>query len=197
MADRYQKFKELNRYESEFRVYVEDRASDVTIIAPHGGRIEPNTSEIAALIAGDRYNLFCFNGLKENDNHNLHLTSHKFDHPQALSLVRRSSYVVAVHGCTVSKPVAYLGGLDEELIRQISSELENHRIDNEYGHHRYRGTHRNNICNRGRFGRGVQLELSRGLRDYGSAHIKIGVAVTSAISALEKKSGEVRELPLP
>ena len=120
MADRYRNFEELSSCESGFGVQVRDRASEVTILAPHGGRIEPNTSEVAALIAGDYYNLFCFNGLKENDNRDLHITSHRFDHPQALSLVSTSSYVVAVHGCTVNKPVVYLGGLDEQLINQIS-----------------------------------------------------------------------------
>ncbi|MGI9536986.1 MAG: poly-gamma-glutamate hydrolase family protein [Desulfocapsaceae bacterium] len=185
MADRYRKFEELSRYESEFSVDVQDRTSDVTILAPHGGRIEPSTSEVAALIAGDDYNLFCFNGLKDNDNRDLHITSHRFDHPQALSLVSKSSYVIAVHGCTVNKSFIYLGGLDKEVIRQISYELENHQIDNEWGNYRFRGTHRHNICNRGRFKRGVQLELSRGVRDSGSAHIKIGLAVKSAIATLK------------
>lgn len=186
MADRYRNFEELSRCESGFGVHVRDRASEVTILAPHGGRIEPNTSEVAALIAGDHYNLFCFNGLKENDNRDLHITSHRFDHPQALSLVSRSSYVVAVHGCTVNKPVVYLGGLDEQLISQISYELENLQLNCEWGNDRYKGRHRNNICNRGRLKRGVQLELSRGVRDSGSAHIKISLAVQSAISALKK-----------
>lgn len=186
MADRYRNFEELSSCESEFGVHVQDRASEVTILAPHGGRIEPNTSEVAALIAGDHYNLFCFNGLKENDNRDLHITSHRFDHPQALSLVSRSSYVVAVHGCTVNKPVVYLGGLDEQLIRQISYELENLQLNCEWGNDRFKGTHRSNICNRGRLKRGVQLELSRGVRDSGSAHLKIGLAVQSAISALKK-----------
>ncbi len=187
MTDRYRNFAELNRYENGFRVQVQDRASEVTILAPHGGRIEPNTSEVAALIAGDHYNLFCFNGLKESGNRDLHITSHRFDHPQALSLVSTSSYVVAVHGCTVNKPIVYLGGLDDELIRQINSELGNLQLDSEWGNDRFKGRHRNNICNRGRLKRGVQLELSRGIRDSGSAHIKIGVAVQSAIAALKIK----------
>ncbi len=186
MADRYRNFAELNRHENGFRVQVQDRGSEVTILAPHGGKIEPNTSEVAALIAGDHYNLFCFSGLKESGNRDLHITSHRFDHPQALSLVSRSSYVVAVHGCTVDKPIVYLGGLDEELIRQISSELENLQLDCEWGNNRFKGTHRHNICNRGRFKRGVQLELSRGVRDSRSAHIKIGLAVQSAIASLKK-----------
>lgn len=197
--DKYQNFEELSRNESDFRVEVCDRSSDVTIIAPHGGRIEPNSSEIAALIAGDTYNLFCFNGLKPEHNQELHLTSHRFDHPRALELVGRSSHVIAVHGCTVDKPVAYVGGLDTGLIDWISRELSGAQIDNERCPPRFRGTHRDNICNRSRFRRGVQLELSRGIRDYESTRRAVATAVRTAISQLQStlKKGEARESSLP
>ena len=195
MVDKYQNFAELSRHEREFQVLALDRGSEVTIIAPHGGRIEPNTSEIAALIAADRYNLFCFNGLKQEDNRDLHLTSHKFDHPQALALVSTSRYVVAVHGCTLSTPMVYLGGLDIDLIEQISRQLSALGIAHESTVQRLRGTHQHNICNRGRFRRGVQLELSRGIRDNDTLRRKVSSAVRSALE--QKKPGEARELPLP
>ncbi len=192
--DKYQNFEELSRNESAFRVEVVDRSSDVTVIAPHGGRIEPNSSEIAALIAGDTYNLFCFNGLKTDRNHDLHITSHRFDHPRALELVGKACYVIAVHGCTVDRPVAYLGGLDTRLITQISRELSLVKIDNQCCPPRFRGTHRDNICNRSRLRRGVQLELSRGIRDHESTWRTLGAAVRSAISTIKK--AEARQLPL-
>ena len=195
MVDKYQNFAELSRHEREFQVVALDRGSEVTIIAPHGGRIEPNTSEVAALIAADRYNLFCFNGLKQEDNRDLHLTSHKFDHPQALALVSTSRYVVAVHGCTLSTPMVYLGGLDIDLIEQISRQLSALGIAHESTVQRLRGTHQHNICNRGREHRGVQLELSRGVRDSETARHEVASAVRSVLST--KKPGEARELPLP
>lgn len=195
-VDRYRTFEELSRYESQFEVEVRDRGSDVTIIAPHGGRIEPHTSEIASLIAADRFNIFCFNGLKEDDNRDLHITSHKFDHPQALSLVSSARYVVAAHGCTIRRPVVYLGGLDTELIRLIRDHLTTHQIDSHWGNDRFKGTHRYNICNRGKSKRGVQLELSRGVRDSRSAQIKVALAVQSAISAL-KETGRGKGVTSP
>ena len=197
--DKYQNFEELSRNESDFRVEVCDRSSDVTIIAPHGGRIEPNSSEIAALIAGETYNFFSFNGLKPDRNHELHITSHRFDHPQALELVGKSRYVIAVHGCTVHRPVAYLGGLDRGLIDRISRELSRSQIDNQLCPPRFRGTHRDNICNRSRFGRGVQLELSRGIRDQEPTRRAVATAVRAAIAQLQATliKGEARELPLP
>ena len=57
-VDKYNNFSTLDSRESEYRIEVVDRGSEVTIIAPHGGRIEPHTAEIAALIAGAHYNLF-------------------------------------------------------------------------------------------------------------------------------------------
>jgi phage replication-related protein YjqB (UPF0714/DUF867 family) len=185
--DKYLNFEELVSQESEYRIEVVDRASEVTIIAPHGGRIEPRTAEIAALIAGDHYNLFCFHGLKQDDNHDLHITSHRFDHPRALEMVSKARYVIAVHGCTVAEPIAYLGGLDTGLIAQISTELTTLHIENKCNFGRFSGTHQHNICNRGQSKRGVQLELSRGIRDSEMACNKLGAAVQSALEQITNR----------
>jgi phage replication-related protein YjqB (UPF0714/DUF867 family) len=72
----------------------------VLTIAPHGGRIEPGTSEIAALIAGESYNLHRFEGRKPpGQNAVLHITSHHFDEPRALNLARKCRIVLGIHGC--------------------------------------------------------------------------------------------------
>ena len=185
--DKYQNFEELISQESEYRIEVVDRASDVTIIAPHGGRIEPHTAETAALIAGDRYNLFCFHGLKQDDNYDLHITSHRFDHPRALEVVSKARFVISVHGCTDIEPVAYLGGLDTELIDQICMELTTRRIENQCNFERFGGIHQHNICNRGLFKGGVQLELSRGIRDSEMACTKVVEAVQSALEQIKNR----------
>jgi phage replication-related protein YjqB (UPF0714/DUF867 family) len=190
IVDKYQNFEELARREREYRIEVVDRDSEVTIIAPHGGRIEPHTAEIAAHIAGDHYNLFCFHGLKSDDNHDLHVTSHRFDHPRALEMVRAAHHVIAVHGCTVIEPKVYLGGLDTELIDQIQKELSALRLDSEYSFKRLSGTHQLNICNRGKSRRGVQLELSRGVRDSEALRAQVTRAVQSA---LEKRKNRERQ----
>ena len=193
--DKYRNYKALERQESEYRIEVIDRGSEVTIIAPHGGRIEPHTGEIAALIADVRYNLFCFHGLKQDDNCDLHITSHRFDHPRALELVRKSRHVIAVHGCTDSEPVAYLGGLDTELIEQIGTELTGRGVAHECNSERFSGTHHHNICNRGRFRRGVQLELSRGIRDSDMLRNRVSAAVRSALE--QKKTGKGKGVTSP
>jgi phage replication-related protein YjqB (UPF0714/DUF867 family) len=186
-VDKYQNFEELSSQESEYRIEVVDRDSEVTIIAPHGGRIEPHTAEIAALIAGACYNLFCFHGLKSDDNYDLHITSHRFDHPAALEVVGKARHVIAVHGCTAIEKVAYLGGLDTELIQQIRTELTTLHIKNEGNIEHFGGTHRHNICNRGRYKRGVQLELSRGIRDDETARCKVSHAVRSSLEQIKNR----------
>jgi phage replication-related protein YjqB (UPF0714/DUF867 family) len=105
-------------------------------------------------------------------------------------MVRAAHHVIAVHGCTVIEPKVYLGGLDTELIDQIQKELSALRLDSEYSSKRLSGTHQLNICNRGKSRRGVQLELSRGVRDSEALRAQVTRAVQSA---LEKRKNRERQ----
>jgi phage replication-related protein YjqB (UPF0714/DUF867 family) len=65
--DRYKNYEELCQHEQEgvdYRTCNQPRPAAVAIIAPHGGKIEPGTSEIAKAIAGSDYNLYLFEGIK-------------------------------------------------------------------------------------------------------------------------------------
>jgi phage replication-related protein YjqB (UPF0714/DUF867 family) len=99
--DRYPNFEMLPRAEraDNFCIDCRRRPSPVAIIAPHGGKIEPGTSIIAAAIAADDYCLYCFEGRKCQGNRYLHITSTHFDEPQCLTLISGCDQVVAVHGC--------------------------------------------------------------------------------------------------
>ena len=85
MADRYRNFADLAAHEVEdidYAVRCLARHSPVTVIAPHGGDIEPRTSEVARTMAAERYNLCCFEGLQAGRPHgDLHITSRHFDEP--------------------------------------------------------------------------------------------------------------------
>jgi phage replication-related protein YjqB (UPF0714/DUF867 family) len=95
----------------------------------------------------------------------LHITSTQFDEPRCLALVAQARTVVTIHGRNEEDRIVFLGGLADGLKSRISAAL------NEAG---FRVSHRDepslqglspeNICNRGAFGVGVQLEISRGLR---------------------------------
>src|SRR5450631_3015701 len=139
----------------DFAVHVTTRErSGVAVLAPHGGRIEGRTSEIARLIAGDEHGLYLFEGLRTTgDNFDcLHLASRQFDEPRALDLISRCDTVVAVHGYQAHGPDVLLGGFGFSCLTDG---------------HRFPGRDPLNICNRGRSGAGLQLELSGELRKSG------------------------------
>ena len=167
--DVYRNFADLAQAEREgadFRVDLMKREGATTVVlAPHGGRIEPGTSEVARAIAGDDLSLALFEGTKSRGNASLHITSTNFDEPRCLELVQAASSVVTIHGENSQGPVVYLGGRDSVLGACICRALERSGYtvtlhDNPELH----GTAPANVCNRGARQAGVQLELSLGLR---------------------------------
>lgn len=168
-ADRYRSFASLaaaHVHGTDFRIHTRIRAqSPVAVIAPHGGSIERRTSAIARAVAAEDFNLYLFEGLDEAGSFDtLHITSHRFDEPQCLRLVSRCDTVVAIHGCSGNTERVMLGGRDYRLIASIEAAIGDVGVNVSSRHHPYPGRHVRNICNRGRRGRGVQLEMSDALR---------------------------------
>lgn len=167
--DKYRNFKELSSYEKagkDFIIYVRPADARVVIIAPHGGKIEPGTSELAKAIGGDDYHVYCFEGTKPNNNQHLHITSTNFDEPEGVELVKACDFVVALHGCKGGKDTIYLGGAGTALCDAIRANLN--AAGFKTGIHsdpNLQGTSRANICNKGRRGMGAQLEITRDIRD--------------------------------
>ena len=181
----YQGFAYLSKCQTEgvdFQVHVQSRqGSSVAIVAPHGGEIEVGTSELARAIAGDDLNLYLFEGIKAAGNYRaLHLTSHRFDEPRCLELLAGCDHVVTIHGCRGHAPQVLLGGLDEELKGRIANVLNAIRVDVRTTDHPYVRTEPQNICNRGRRGVGVQLELSTALR-FGAGLGALAAAIRVAL----------------
>ncbi len=169
MPDRYAAFAELQSAEAEghdFRVLVSERNSAVAIVAPHGGNIEPGTSEIALAIAGEDLSCYVFEGLKYYGNKSLHITSSRFDEPRCLRLVGGARTVLTVHGESGDSQNIYLGGLDTGLRDRLAASLAAGGFSvARHAKPTMQGVHPVNICNRGQSGCGVQLEIARGLRD--------------------------------
>lgn len=167
--DTYSSFAQLARAETvglDFRIVsVLARRSTAAIIAPHGGRIEPRTSAVAEAIAGENYHQYRFEGLKPTgQNRPLHITSTNFDEPTCLDVLHQSDHVVAIHGCDAHGVAVYLGGLDLALKDAIAESVVQKGLKVVPEPHRYPGSSPRNICNRGRRGQGVQLELTMLLR---------------------------------
>ena len=167
--DEYPNYAALSANEREgvdYRLCATFRNSPVAIIAPHGGRIERRTSDIAAAIAGDSYALYCFEGTKPSGNSRLHITSVNFDEPRCLDLIATCDVVVAAHGLLRDSEVIDIGGRNIDLEAAICQSLKDAGFAAEIvttGPHG--GTEERNICNRGRSKQGVQLEIPSRLRD--------------------------------
>ncbi len=167
MKSWYKSFAELSAVEKEglaFRRQVKNRRTDWVVIAPHGGGIEPGTTEIAGAIAGWSLSLYTFDGIRQSGNDLLHITSTLFDEPRGLALVRESEHVLAIHGCEGWEQQVYVGGLELTTGDQLIAALQRSGFSAMRATTQFHGTQPENICNRGRSGRGVQLEISDGLR---------------------------------
>src|SRR5512147_3147748 len=114
MRDTYRNFAALSATEpaDAFSISTCDRASRVVVAAPHGGGIEPGTSEIAVAIAGRDLSYYLFEGHKREGNAALHITSSNFDEPRGLALLRRACCALTVHGEASETEMVYLGGLN-------------------------------------------------------------------------------------
>lgn len=163
----YKSFAELSIYEQEGISYQREfrkRRSGFAIIAPHGGGIEPGTSEIAMAIAGAEFSYYTFGGIRQEGNRQLHITSTLFDEPTCLQIVNDSEIVVAIHGCEGDEKVIYMGGLHDELKTRLINVLVKEGFDAHLAEVNYAGSQLQNVCNRGRLRHGVQIEISEGLR---------------------------------
>jgi phage replication-related protein YjqB (UPF0714/DUF867 family) len=168
-VDKYSSYAELAQSEKEGTDYeriVKLRAgTQVAIIAPHAGGIEPGTCTIARQIAGADFSLYCFCGCKARGNHELHITSHCFDEPECMKLLADHTWIVAIHGCDEVGERMFLGGRDTALIADLANRLKEVGVVAGTSGHRYPGTDPRNICNRGRLKAGVQIELSLSFRN--------------------------------
>ena len=165
--DQYRSFRELARHEKEgrdYRWHLELRDSNIAIFAPHGGGIEPGTSELARALAGEDFSLYLFEALNEEASQRMHVTSTRWDEPNGLDLASRSQTIVTVHGCLGKHRKAWVGGLHQELRVRAIGALEQAGIPAADDNSHHSGCHPDNICNRGLSGMGLQLELTEGLR---------------------------------
>ena len=164
--EKYSNFEELKNNEKEGRDYqiqYRQGQTGIAVIAPHGGGIEPGTSEIADRVAGEDHAFYSFEGWKRQGNFHLHITSRNFDEPVGMRIAKQAKRIVTIHGCIGKDKVIYIGGKDMFLKDRIRQALEAADFSVKENP-RFVGTNPLNICNRSRFGMGVQLEISAPLR---------------------------------
>jgi len=172
----YNSYKELKACETHGKDYsIRKRygKSGIAVMAPHGGGIEPGTTEIADAVAGGLHSFYTFIGLKQQGNAKFHISSTKFDEPEGIELAKNSRTILTIHGCKENKKIIYLGGKDIPFKEKIRTALLGANFSVRESS-RFPGKNPFNICNQSRSYRGVQLEISAGLRQkmfYNLSHI--------------------------
>lgn len=150
---------------TDYRLDVRDTGSRTSHIAIHGGNLEDGTTELAAEVAAvTRGSYYSMVSLKPGTDSTLHLTSTHYDEPQALTLQGAVSYTVSYHGAAGTDLVTQLGGADTVLRDKIGAALTAAGFHVILASTELDGNDPNNITQRNRRGRGVQLEISRGQR---------------------------------
>ena len=165
----YRSFRELAleaRPGRDYQILARWGRSGLLVMAPHGGGIEKGTDTLASILAGRRHAFYGFIGLKPRDNRSLHLTSHRFDEPTALRMIRRARWILTIHGCAPSDATIRVGGRDRRGCWIFQRSLQQAGFRARLSKRpELAGRHPANLCNRGRSRRGVQLEIARDLRD--------------------------------
>ena len=92
--------------------------------AIHGGGIEPGTTELARRISNvGKYNFYSFEGLRTNNNDQLHITSTNYDEPKLIKMLDKTKETISIHGFSGDDPIVYIGGKDRDMSKSIAKEL--------------------------------------------------------------------------
>jgi phage replication-related protein YjqB (UPF0714/DUF867 family) len=167
--DTYKNFAELAQNEREgddYTISYREEDSPWAVVAIHGGGIEPGTLDIADAIAGTDYAFYAFKGIKKQGNKRLHISSVRYDEPMGLKIAESARIVISIHGAGGRDETVYIGGKNQDLKQRLMCAFRKagiHAVISETPG--LRGISPENICNRCRSGKGVQLEISRGLRE--------------------------------
>lgn len=169
MGYKYTSYAELKQNEKEnedYTIFYRQTDSQISIIAPHGGGIEPSTGDIADALAEGDYTFYAFKGLKKTGNRILHISSNTFDEALGLKASQNAQITISIHGSKYKTERVHIGGRDQDLKQKIRHALKAAGFEAEISQVTgLLGVRPENICNRCRTGKGVQLEISKGLRE--------------------------------
>ena len=162
----------------DFRVaFGDSNIAKCLLVAPHGGGIEPGTSEIMRALAElGGWAWYEFAGyLRHGNKEALHILSTEFNEPTLLDLLRQAGLVVTLHGASeAGKPLVFVGGRfkfgRQVVIGAINGSKEGHGIvaidaTEDAATEQISGWQESNITNRGRRREGIQMEFSREARN--------------------------------
>ncbi|WP_101842564.1 poly-gamma-glutamate hydrolase family protein [Halobacillus sp. Marseille-P3879] len=168
-GERFCSFEELNEEYEEGKDWEILKSTDGDeqwlVSAIHGGGIEEVTSSLTEAVAGSSYPFYTFKGrLTSNNFSNLHITSTRFDEPQALEMVSNTNHHIAIHGASGEEAKTMIGGMDKELKEAVRKHLEEKGFKVTEAPDHLNGDHPDNYTNQTKKGQGVQIEITRGQR---------------------------------
>jgi phage replication-related protein YjqB (UPF0714/DUF867 family) len=129
-------------------------------MAPHGGKIEPGTSELAEYLAGQDFSFYAFEGIRSGNNGRLSLPLDRFEEPECTRVLGRCGLAVVIQAILGKNREVKLAGAHATLREQLGGVLRAagfEVLDDECP------VNPLELCNRP--GPGVRIEVSRKLRD--------------------------------
>ena len=126
MIEPYRDFSELVLHcvqGRDYRLVIRDVGADATVVAIHGGGIEPLTSEIATAIAAEEHNLYDLRGIRAEGNEALRVPAPRFDEMRLRFLLQRSRTALSVLGVPGEEPTVHLGGRNRRLRAVLAERL--------------------------------------------------------------------------
>ena len=126
MPETYRDFSSLVLHSKkgvDYRLSISDLGSSVSIVATHGGGIEPLTGELAKLVAGQDHNVYVFEGLRLGSNAALRIPPSRFDEMRLRALVKRGHTAVSLDGSAGVEETIHLGGKNRRLKRILEAAL--------------------------------------------------------------------------
>ncbi|MBP7731609.1 MAG: poly-gamma-glutamate hydrolase family protein [Bacteroidales bacterium] len=204
MKDKYKSFSQLkNSCPKSYKIEYDVRNTSFLIFTPHGGGIEPGTTEICKWFNNNSYSYYSFTGIGTNCKE-LHITSTLFDEPKLGKILSKHKYAISFHGMTDNMKQKYeadifLGGLDIALINSLEEKLTTQsfavKTFKDYQTSLLAAMDPNNVTNKCGSKQGVQIELSESIRESffkGNYRLKKGRSETTAI--FEKFCSIIKEI---
>ncbi|NJH99081.1 hypothetical protein GLV88_01215 [Staphylococcus hyicus] len=145
----------------DWKIFTKDEHNPTVIVAPHGGGIEPGTTEIAGSIAKKaNAGFYTFQGIRPQNNSELHVTSINYDEPKAREMIGQSERTVTIHKTGREGADVYIGGRDTALKHKIMDSLTHKGFIVKEANGNIAGEGIKNITNMNKRQAGVQLEVS-------------------------------------
>lgn len=174
MADKYNNFLELNNARpTSFEIDHDSQKKSILIFTPHGGGIEPGTTEICKWFNKKSYSYYSFTGTGSKCSE-LHITSTHFDEPILVEMLKHHQYSISFHGMSNNMRNKYnadvfLGGLNKTLIESLKKQLyqSGYSVTSCIDHPEsiLAATSSHNLTNKCISNQGVQIELSESIRE--------------------------------